>query len=486
MNKRPREQLFVVADDPHQVHNVAADPKYESVRAELNLQLMSELTRTNDPRVTGDKLFFETRPMAGPLPQPQRNNLPFVIPAPTFGEAKTIGVDKISGTAQAVVFESGTLGYTTQFLPLSYSGELIGADVETQTDVVFHKLVEAFRTANRSDLDHIVKLNVYVANSDVAQFVRRSLAQRFTGAIRPAVSFVQTRLPHPDALVAIDAVYLSEEQGPSPFARLGSIGQRSDFSMPVGQVSVLANTPRIYVSGQAEKGDDLGDATTKTLNSLQSTLNHFGVTKKHVVQIKCFLTPMSEVQKAKAAIAAFFATDPVPNGFESIPPWVFVEWQSTSPIVIELLVADIPLARRDEAERRTTGKVANPREPLEFITPPGMTTSPVFCRAVRVNDPRTIFVSGLYATDATDGAGQVTQVFEQLQDILKASGSDLRHLAKATYYVSDNDASAKLNELRPKFYDPQRPPAASKAQVFGVGLAGRSLTLDMIAVPATK
>jgi type I restriction-modification system DNA methylase subunit len=49
--------------------------------------------------------------------------------------------------------------------------------------------------------------------------------------------------------------------------------------------------------------------------------------------------------------------------------------------------------------------------------------------------------------------------------------------------IIDNDASAKLNELRPKFYDPQRPPAASKAQVFGVGVANRSLTLDMIAVP---
>ena len=60
---------------------------------------------------------------------------------------------------------------------------------------------------------------------------------------------------------------------------------------------------------------------------------------------------------------------------------------------------------------------------------------------------------------------------------------DPRSPAKATYYVSDNDASTKLNELWPKFYDPARPPAASKAQVFGVGVAGKSLTLDMIAVP---
>ena len=42
--------------------------------------------------------------------------------------------------------------------------------------------------------------------------------------------------------------------------------------------------------------------------------------------------------------------------------------------------------------------------------------------------------------------------------------------------------ASKLNELRPKFYDPKRPPAASKAFVPGVGLAGPSLMIDMIAV----
>jgi hypothetical protein len=55
-------------------------------------------------------------------------------------------------------------------------------------------------------------------------------------------------------------------------------------------------------------------------------------------------------------------------------------------------------------------------------------------------------------------------------------------LAKATYYVSNSEASGKLNELRPKFYNPQRPPAASKALVKSVGRNEMSVTLDMIAV----
>ncbi len=69
--KRPREELYVLADDRQQVHNVAADPQFDSIRAELNRQLMAELTRTNDPRVIGDGLYFEQPPLAGPLAQPR-------------------------------------------------------------------------------------------------------------------------------------------------------------------------------------------------------------------------------------------------------------------------------------------------------------------------------------------------------------------------------------------------------------------------------
>jgi enamine deaminase RidA (YjgF/YER057c/UK114 family) len=300
----------------------------------------------------------------------------------------------------------------------------------------------------------LVKLNVCVANENVADDVRRFLGERLKNLPAVAVSFVQSRLPHPAATLGIDAVVIDD--------RSPGFGLRPRTESPRLSSAILPAIPRLYVSGQAEKGADLAEATRKTLVSLQSTLKHLGGELASVVQVKCFLSPMSEVAAAEREIAAFFGN--------RIPPCVFVEWQSTLPIEIELIASVWPKS--------------DSTEPLEFITPPGMTASPVFCRVVRVNDPRTIFVSGLFARETGDGAAQVSDVFAQLQDILKASGSDLRHLAKATYYVSDNDASAKLNELRPKFYDPARPPAASKAQVLGVGMAGRSLTLDMIAVPA--
>ncbi len=64
--KRPREELYDLKADPHQVNNVAADPSYQAIRAQLESRLMNELRRTDDPRLVDDGEFFETAPMAGP------------------------------------------------------------------------------------------------------------------------------------------------------------------------------------------------------------------------------------------------------------------------------------------------------------------------------------------------------------------------------------------------------------------------------------
>ena len=94
---------------------------------------------------------------------------------------------------------------------------------------------------------------------------------------------------------------------------------------------------------------------------------------------------------------------------------------------------------------------------------------------------RPIFVSGLTGT-SDDPAAQVREVFEELRRVLAASGSDMRHLAKATYYVSDKAADQEINTVRPSIYDATRPPAASKISVPGTGRPGKRTVIDMIAV----
>jgi N-sulfoglucosamine sulfohydrolase len=64
--KRPRAELYLVNEDPDQIHNVADNPKYKAIRSDLEKQLMDELKRTGDPRVTGDGSYFENPPLSGP------------------------------------------------------------------------------------------------------------------------------------------------------------------------------------------------------------------------------------------------------------------------------------------------------------------------------------------------------------------------------------------------------------------------------------
>lgn len=65
--KRPREELYILASDPDQVKNVADNAQYAKIREQLNRQLITELKRTNDPRVTGDGSTFDNPPFSDPI-----------------------------------------------------------------------------------------------------------------------------------------------------------------------------------------------------------------------------------------------------------------------------------------------------------------------------------------------------------------------------------------------------------------------------------
>lgn len=67
--KRPMVELFDLSKDPHQMHNVADDPAYRETVEELKTRLLTELKETGDPRMIDDGKFFETPPMAGPVPK---------------------------------------------------------------------------------------------------------------------------------------------------------------------------------------------------------------------------------------------------------------------------------------------------------------------------------------------------------------------------------------------------------------------------------
>lgn len=70
--KRPREELFDLKRDPHQMKNLADGPAYRAIVTELRERLLNELVTTNDPRMIDEGEFFETPPMAGPVAPAQK------------------------------------------------------------------------------------------------------------------------------------------------------------------------------------------------------------------------------------------------------------------------------------------------------------------------------------------------------------------------------------------------------------------------------
>lgn len=357
--------------------------------------------------------------------------------------------DLRTGTSQAVIVGKVPLVHTHQvFDP---KAEQHPSDYTAQVAAAFQELAGVLESFG-SHPARIARLNVYVKSDEVANEVREMFSRsKAPGAA--AMTFARGNLARPERLVALDAIATANDT-------TKSIWSPPVLRGPKSTAALVQPGRTVYIAGQAEKKPTLREATQATLEGLRKTLQHYGLGLEHVVQIKSFMTPIASQADVEDEIARFF-------GEWAVPPLSFVEWQSTLPIEIEL-IASAPFQ-------------SGPG--VEYSTPPGMVASPIYSRVAIVNSPKTIYIAGLYGPE---GNGEIRGIFTTLADVCREAGSDLKHLVKATYYVGSDDASSQLNAIRPEFYDPQRPPSASKALVRGVGLAGRSITIDMIAVPIGK
>lgn len=390
-------------------------------------------------------------------------SIPSLLAQGASSEAPVVCIepDVGTGTSKAVIVNDHLfLVHTTQILPFDEHGQVVAGGVSNQTKRVLARLRGVLSSA-RSDLESAAKLNIYISISNDMPIITQALAREFSGANKPAATFVVTQLPEPTARVAIDAVATTRVQ--SKASKVEWITPLGYQDREINPAAIPPSGPLIYISGMADT-NSLADATRITLSKLMSALGHVGLFKSDVVQLKAFFQPMSEAAVVRKAIVDFY------GGIA--PPTVFVEWISPAPnppIEIELIAAGKPDSTNDS-------------QSVVFLTPPGTTSTKVFSRVAKVNRGKMIYISGLYGIDARDGEGEVREIFQSLNNILKGTGSDFEHLVKATYYVSDDVAANKLNDIRPEFFNPLRPPAASKAKVRGVGVPNKTVTVDMIAV----
>jgi enamine deaminase RidA (YjgF/YER057c/UK114 family) len=369
-----------------------------------------------------------------------------------------VPLDAPPGMSRAVVVQGLPLMHTRQLLPLDREGKLVGeGSADKQIEQVLDNL-QAVLGAAGSGLDKLVRVNVYALSHETADRARELLAKRLAPEVRPALTAILTPLPRRGAVVAVDAVAVAADKGQAvALGRYEAVAGDKECAdaavMPAGGVA--------YFSGQPEQGGLAVTAVAKSLSTLLGRLAQLQLKPADVVQVKVFLTPASSAEAALGEVKKLFPG-------QLAPPVVFVEWIASAPVEIEL-IARLPLADK-------------PADTVEFYNPPETMPSPTFSRVALVRTNRQIYISGLASREPGSGEAQCRDVFAQLQPILAETGSDMLHLAKATYYVVDDEAGKGFDRVRPELFNPRRPPAASKVTIHGVGPTDRTLSMDMIAV----
>jgi len=360
----------------------------------------------------------------------------------------------------AVVVDKMPLVHTSQLFPLDADGELVGEGLaDKQIEQVLANLESVLQDSG-SEMAKLVRVNVYASSTSIVKGFHQELSKRLGPNIRPAITSVLTPLPHRGVMVAADAVAGAADSGEAVMLKrcksVAGNDQCADAAiLPAGGIA--------YLSGHPEGFDLTMLPTTKSMTRLMKTLGQLKLAPEHVVQVKVFVNPITASEKVLREVQAFFPD-------QLAPPVVFVEWLASVPVEIEM-IAHLPSSD-------------GPAEPVKYFDPPEFRPSNTFSRVALMQADRQIYIAGLYANQPSRGQPQADLLFGQLDDVLKKTGSDMRHLVKATYYVSDDDAARWVDRTRPKVFDPDRPPAASKLMVHGVGHPQRTITIDMIAAEA--
>lgn len=395
---------------------------------------------------------------AGEPRQGQTLSAPALI-SPSPPEARCLRSENWDKAASVVCVQGYPLVFTGQAFPEAANGGALPEDLDAQLKLAWDHLVRIVQEAG-SEKEKIVRIGVSIAQQDDATHTIDFIRQQFSDDWLPSITAVITPLPREKARVAFDAVAYSEE----PTSDVKPVRLTND-SNAASDAAVCPPGGLVFFSGLPDKSP-LPKAVENAVKALLETAKGLHVEKKDILQVRVFLQPMGEMPAVLEELKRAF-----PDG--TMPPVILTEWIASAPVEIEM-VARLP-------SQAVLGS-----DVVRFYNPPGVKPSPTFSKVAIVQTDRFVFFPSFLSRKDGSGQEQVNDVFDQLTEGLKLAGSDLRHLVKGTYYVVDKEASDAIDAVRKERYDPERPPAASKVTIHGVGRAGRTVGVDMIAVPVAS
>ena len=375
--------------------------------------------------------------------------------------------DPAFGFSLASTVEDIPLAFTNHIFPFDSNGNLVGpSNVTEQLDQVIQNVEKALK-AGGSDLSALVRIHLYLKDDAMTEEALGRLKSHLPEGTLPAITVVSGEQARPGVMVSMDVVGAAApsvvKEGSTLYNADGIFRQenRSD-------VAILAPGRKIFISGQAERGEDLTDATQKTMVNLFATLAYLGARAEDVVQIKAFIGKIADAEAVEEKIASFFR-------HRKAPSIISVEWLNDPDRVEIELVASAPALPEK-----------NSGETVSYYAPAWMTQATTYSRVVDIHRGGMFFTSGLYG-DGEKGQDQAYNIFKTINDVLDKVDSNYDHLVKATYYPSNDDGRQGFVDVRPEFYNPQRPPAASLIRVRGIGRERNTINVDLIgAIPEVK
>ena len=120
-------------------------------------------------------------------------------------QSKAIPSFESIGIGHAVKY--GELLFLSGQIPIDSEGEIIGLDDVTQQTTRVYEIIESILEELGGTLDNIVKLTTFYTNPDDFQKIAQVRKQLFNrGYVAASSSVCVQALPHPDALVEVEAV----------------------------------------------------------------------------------------------------------------------------------------------------------------------------------------------------------------------------------------------------------------------------------------
>jgi enamine deaminase RidA (YjgF/YER057c/UK114 family) len=379
------------------------------------------------------------------------------------GAVRHIEPDAETGFSLATVVGDVPLAFTNQLFPFDENGNIVGSLNATEQLNQVIKNAEIALKASGANFSNLVRINLYLKDDMMSEQVLERLKEILPDDSFPAITFISGGQARREALMSMDLVAVATEDVAGE--RVTLYQSEGIFGKPNrSQVAVLAPGRKIFISGQAVPGEDLSDASHQTMRNLFATLAYLGAKAGDVVQVKAFFNPIDSARSVEEIIASFF------RGREA-PPVISVEWVSDpNRLEIELIASA-------EAHATTNNQA------VSYYAPPWMTQATTFSRVVDIKSGGLFFTSGLYG-EGEDDEMQARDIFKTIGIVLEKAGSNYDHLVKATYYPSSEEGRQGFVTVRPEFYNPEKPPAASLIRVQGTGRQDKSINVDLIgAIP---